>query len=98
LINQKTGEEFTFITSSVGGRTAVGEITQQICNIRSAHPGAKPIVQLGSTKWRVRKMDLMRPQFHVVDWIKGPERNPPQQLIDNAGHLDWDGPDDDCPL
>jgi hypothetical protein len=40
LINLQTGQDFTFIADTNGGRMAVGELKSSIRNVRMAHPNA----------------------------------------------------------
>jgi hypothetical protein len=67
-IDPATDEEFTFVTSSMGGRRAVGDLKGQISNMRCAHPGAVPIVQLNSEKMKTRFGMKPKPLFKVVGW------------------------------
>jgi len=69
LIDQQSGADFTFVTESYGGRTAIKELKQQIANVRRAHPSALPIVALGSVQWDTDYGRQWRPQFVVVDWV-----------------------------
>jgi hypothetical protein len=69
LIEQTTAEEFTFVTSSFGGRSAVAELSRQICSVRAAHPRACPIVELTFEKMPTRYGLKKRPKFRVRDWI-----------------------------
>ena len=68
LIDPRTGQDLTFVTDSVGGRKAVGELKSQITNVRFAHPGAVPVVQLGSTMMKTSFGLKPRPEFKVVGW------------------------------
>jgi hypothetical protein len=69
LIDQQTGADYTFITDSIGGKRGVADLKNQIANVRSSHPGAVPVIALGSTPWKTKFGIRQRPQFHVVDWI-----------------------------
>ena len=68
LIDPNTGADFTFISDSFGGRRAVGDLKQQIANVRSAHPAAVPLVQLASTMMKTRFGQKPRPDFKIVGW------------------------------
>jgi hypothetical protein len=49
LIDPRTGQDYTFVTDTYGGRKALGDLKSQIGNVRFAYPGALPVVELGST-------------------------------------------------
>jgi hypothetical protein len=68
LIDPNTGADFTFISDSFGGRRAVGDLKQQIANVRSVHPAAVPLVQLASTMMKTRFGQKPRPDFKIVGW------------------------------
>jgi hypothetical protein len=68
LIDPNTGADYTFVTDSFGGRRAVGDLKQQIANVRMAHPGAMPLVQLASTMMKTRFGQKARPDFKIVGW------------------------------
>jgi hypothetical protein len=80
LADPKTGEEYTFTTSSIGGRRAVEELCRQIANIRTAHPRACPIVELNSEKMKTRFGMKSKPRFNVVNWIGLNEKPVTQKL------------------
>jgi hypothetical protein len=70
LIDEVTGEEWTFTTSTAGGRRAVSELTRQIQNIRhGGHPRACPRVRLDSEKFKSKYGPRPRPKFTVTGWI-----------------------------
>ena len=91
LIDPRTGQDFTFVTDTVGGRKAVGELKSQINNIRFAYPGAVPLVQLCSTMMKTAFGLKPRPEFKVIGWrnngnapvqlMRGPPRKPPEQKL-----------------
>jgi hypothetical protein len=66
LIDPRTGQDYTFVTDTYGGRKAVGDLKSQIANVRFAHPGAVPIVQLGSAMMKTSYGLKPRPEFKVV--------------------------------
>ena len=68
LIDPRTGQDYTFVTDTYGGRKAVGDLKSQITNVRFAQPGAVPIVQLGSTMMKTAFGLKPRPEFKVVGW------------------------------
>ena len=68
LIDPRTGQDYTFVTDTYGGRKAVGDLKSQIGNVRFAYPGAVPVVQLGSTMMKTAFGLKPRPEFKVVGW------------------------------
>lgn len=71
LIDPLTGRDYTFITDTVGGRLAIGDLKRQIGNVRHARPGAVPLVKPGSTTMRTNYGPRPRPDFIVVEWRGG---------------------------
>jgi hypothetical protein len=89
LIDLKTGQDFTFITDTFGGRMAVGELKSSIRNVRMAHPNAMPIIKFGygstfpTKKWG----PVAKPAFIVAGWhhgIKDVPAQSDQQLLPPA--------------
>ena len=68
LIDPRTGQDYTFVTDTYGGRKVVGDLKSQISNVRFACPGAVPLVQLGSTMMKTAFGLKPRPEFKVVGW------------------------------
>jgi hypothetical protein len=68
LIDPRTGQDYTLVTDTYGGRKAVGDLKSQISNVRFAYPGAVPVVQLGSTMMKTAYGLKPRPEFKVVGW------------------------------
>jgi hypothetical protein len=68
LIDPRTGQDYTFVTDTYGGRKAVADLKSQISNVRFAYPGAVPVVQLGSTMMKTAFGLKPRPEFKVVGW------------------------------
>jgi hypothetical protein len=68
LIDPRTGQDYTFVTDTYGGRKAVGDLKSQISNVRFAYSGAVPVVQLGSTMMKTAFGLKPRPEFKVVGW------------------------------
>jgi hypothetical protein len=71
LVDPRTGEEFTFITASAGGRKAVGDLASQIRNFRQGNPGAVPVARLESTTWKTKFGVKPRPSFKIIGWKRG---------------------------
>jgi hypothetical protein len=71
LIDPRTGKNYTFVTDTKGGRAAIGELKSQITNVRRAHPGAVPVVELRWKMWKTKVGLRPRPVIEVVDWRGG---------------------------
>jgi hypothetical protein len=71
LLNPRTGKAYTFVTDSVGGRMAVGELKDAIMTVRQAQPGALPVVQLATSSMKTKYGIKPRPDFKIVDWRSG---------------------------
>ena len=84
LIDPRTGQDYTFVTDTHGGRKAVGELKSQIANVRFVYPGAVPIVQLGSTMMKTAFGLKPRPEFKVVGWRQ--KNTAAVQLTDGTQH------------
>jgi hypothetical protein len=79
LINLQTGQDFTFVTDTYGGRMAVGELKSSIRNVRMAHPNAMPIIKFGNSTFKSRKFgEVARPVFIIVGWHQGFKEVPAQ--------------------
>jgi hypothetical protein len=76
LIDPKTAAAYTFVTDSIGGKKAVGELKEQIGVYRRVNPGAVPIVQLVSTTMKTKYGTKPRPEFKVVGWQHIEEAKP----------------------
>jgi hypothetical protein len=71
LIDPLTAQLFTFPTHTVGGGIAIDQLADQIKRMRSVHPGAVPLVELGSAKFPTGYGDRLRPAFNIVGWRGG---------------------------
>jgi hypothetical protein len=83
-MDPRTGQDYTFVTDTYGGRKAVGDLKSQITNVRFAYPGAVPIVQLGSTMMPTSYGLKPRPEFKVVGWRNKQDRTAP--LLTQSSH------------
>jgi hypothetical protein len=84
LIDPRTGQDYTFVTDTFGGRKAVGELKSQISNVRFAYAGAVPLVQLGGTMMKTAFGLKPRPEFKVVGWRN--KNTAAVQLTDGTQH------------
>ena len=69
LIDPQTAEEFTFSTSSWGGRDCVINLAGQIKRMRSKHPDAVPLVELGAAPMSTKFGRKSKPVLKVVGWL-----------------------------
>jgi hypothetical protein len=63
-----SGEEFTFSTSTWGGRAAVSDLAEEIYRMRRDKPGALPVVELCAAPMLTRFGKKSKPLFRVIDW------------------------------
>ena len=68
LVHPVSAAEYTFCTSTWGGRTAVSQLKNQIQSVRRVHPNAVPIVTLAGTSMPTKHGPRPRPQFLVTEW------------------------------
>src|SRR5262249_2561515 len=72
LLDPATAEDYTFVTETYGGRRAVGDLKNQIANVRCAHPGAIPLISLSSEMMPTKAgPSRPKPYFKVIDWRPG---------------------------
>ena len=82
LIDPQTAEAFTFSTSSGGGIDCVVNLADQIKRMRSKHPNAVPLIELGAAPMRTKHGWKSKPVLKVISWraaavsvvIEQPER------------------------
>jgi hypothetical protein len=86
LTDPKTGQQYTFITDSVGGRIAIADLKKQIANVRAAHPGALPVVSCTSVMMPTKFGDKPRPDFKIIDW-KSQSEKPAARNADRADDI-----------
>jgi hypothetical protein len=84
LIDPQTGQDFTFVTDSNGGRMAIGELKSAIRNVRMARPGTVAMIKLGTGTFKSRKYGLVpRPVFEIIEYRGGlKEVSAPAQIAD----------------
>jgi hypothetical protein len=85
LVNPDTGEAFTYSTSSVGGRSAVSDLANQITRMRNTHPDVSPIVELRAAEMKTKHGKKSKPVFKVVDWRKPGEPSGLDRAADHVG-------------
>jgi hypothetical protein len=84
LIDPQTGQDFTFVTDTTGGRIAVGELKSAIRNVRMARPGAVAVVKLETGTFKSKRFGLVpRPIFKVVEY-RGGLKEVPAQVADQS--------------
>ncbi len=70
LIEPRSMDEFTFVTSSIGGSIAVGELVHKTQTMRKYRGSVSPLVVLGDRLMKTRFGERRRPHFEIVDWIR----------------------------
>jgi hypothetical protein len=65
--------EFTFCSSTVGGRSAVDALRNSIANARLLGAGQFPVVELAWRQMQTRYGQKPRPDLKIVGWWKPPE-------------------------
>ena len=60
--------EFTFLTSTWGGRIAVAALRTQVQTVRRMHPHAMPLVTFASAAMPTQHGPKPRPRFDVIEW------------------------------
>jgi hypothetical protein len=71
FVDMASGSEYTFVTDSYGGRRAIGDLKSAIMNMRSARPGALPLIVLESVPWKTQHGVRPRPHFEIIGWRDG---------------------------
>jgi hypothetical protein len=97
LIDQKTGQNYTFITDSFGGLRAVGDLKAAIMNVRTQQPTARPIIELGAVRWKTKHGQKLRPDFEIKGWLGGTDYKsnaPIQPLLSGPSEAYPDGDDE----
>jgi hypothetical protein len=78
-INTKTAADATFTTHTAGGHKAVKVLGGAIRNMQRSHPGAVPIIKLGTVMMPTGYGDKPRPNFEIINWkiVEPPARTMP---------------------
>jgi hypothetical protein len=83
LIDPSTGSDYTFVTSSWGGRAAVEGLARAVSIKRTTVPGAVPIIQLDTVFKRSAKYgNVPTPKFTIIGW-NGDDAAPLAEVIDD---------------
>jgi hypothetical protein len=70
MLDVKTMDRFAFVTSSVGGAIAVGDLSDKTKIMRRLNgPGVAPVVSCSTTNFKTRFSMRKRPDFRVLRWI-----------------------------
>jgi hypothetical protein len=84
LINRDDYSEYTFCTSSGGGRSAVDALRNSMMSARLLQPGQLPIVELGwkpmSTSFGMKS----KPSLKIVGWWKSETANHTTAALDDS--------------
>jgi hypothetical protein len=74
LLCDLEGQLFTFITSSKGGMSAVGELAKKYAQRRRMKPDEIPVIELGSRSYDHKVYgQTYAPVLHIAGWTKIPE-------------------------
>jgi hypothetical protein len=73
LVNIKSGELFTYVTTSGGGFGAIADLADQVQFMRAARPGAVPVLEPDSADMETRYGRKSRPVLRIVGWRGGEE-------------------------
>jgi hypothetical protein len=69
LLDAATGEVSTFSSSTIGGRIAVGQLSDQVAFMRRARPDAVPVIGLESKPMPTQFGGTKpRPRFRILSW------------------------------
>jgi len=92
LSDPKTGDLFTFSTSSKGGITALGELAKDYSDHNRQSPGEYPVIALGRSSYQHPNRsigEVRTPKLTVASWV--PRKGPDGLLSSGSG----DGGDGD---
>ncbi len=93
LKDAASGTEYTFTTSSGGGKRAIGKLCRAYSAGRKEHPGKLAVVELQADSYRHNTFGKVHfPVFHIVGWVDE------QSLIDGAEDVDNGDLSDDIPF
>jgi hypothetical protein len=87
LVDARTGAEYTFTTSSWGGRAAVDRLVHQVATKQRTHPDAMPTIKLEiGYKKSVKYGAIPAPVFTVISWSgeRGDKVVPLSRELDDA--------------
>lgn len=73
LVDTRSGEVFSFTTTSGGGLSAIADLIDQVAFMRGIRPGAFPVVELGYADMETQYGRKSKPVFHIVGWRGGEE-------------------------
>ena len=70
MLDVKTMERFAFVTSSVGGSIAIGDLSDKTKIMRRFNgPNVVPVVSCNTTNFKTRYATRKRPDFRVLRWM-----------------------------
>jgi hypothetical protein len=93
MVDLRSGKTYTFVTDTIGGRQAVGELKDACTTVRQVQPHAVPVVQLATSSMPTRfGGPRPRPDFKIIDWRGGTPSAAPtqaqQQIEQQAAEAD----------
>jgi hypothetical protein len=82
LMDEASGEFVTFWTNSIGGGIAIGQLSDQVSEMRRLQPGAMPVIALQSKPMPTQfGGPKPRPHFQILRWKMRDAAAAPQQLL-----------------
>ena len=92
------GRDYSFVTTSFGGRRAVEQLCAQIANMRWQRPGAVPLVRLDTGSFQSKTYGkIASPSFTVTGWVTA-DGQPYNELKESRAAPQKALPDDDIPF
>jgi hypothetical protein len=81
-MDEASGEFITFWTNTIGGDIAIGQLSDQVAEMRRLQPGAMPVVELQSKPMPTQYGGTTpRPHFQLLHWKMRNVAAAPQQLL-----------------
>jgi hypothetical protein len=72
ILDEDTGQSYSFATNSYGGRLALTDLASSIRSYRAKRPGAKPLIALAQRSWKTQYGMRQRPDFPIQGWAEAP--------------------------
>jgi hypothetical protein len=79
MIDPRSMDTFTYVTSTIGGGIAVRDLVDKVKMMRRYRGLVSPIVTLADTQFNTRFGERRRPHFNIVDWVHMAGGSEPQQ-------------------
>jgi hypothetical protein len=69
MIEPRSMNTFTYVTSTIGGGIAVRDLVDKVKMMRRYRGQVSPVVTLADTLFKTRFGERRRPHFNIVDWV-----------------------------